>query len=119
MNKEINREKINAVFKQVVLLSAKNAKNINLLEDAIADLVYRGKVFRHEYRMVSNLRHIAALKQAQKLIAEALNSLDNKLSPEFISQDIKEAIQLTDDILGKVFSEDLLDKIFSNFCIGK
>jgi tRNA modification GTPase len=69
--------------------------------------------------LVSNLRHIQALKDAQKVIAGAVNSVDNKLSLEFIAQDIKEAALHLDEILGKRFSEDLLDKVFSQFCIGK
>ena len=69
--------------------------------------------------MVSNLRHIEAVRRAQKLIAQALNSLDNKLSLEFVAQDIKDSLVNLDDILGRRFSEDLLDKIFSEFCIGK
>ncbi|MFA5276732.1 MAG: tRNA uridine-5-carboxymethylaminomethyl(34) synthesis GTPase MnmE [Candidatus Omnitrophota bacterium] len=119
LNNKIKSEKITKIFRHTVALSAKKNKNIDLLEEAIADLIYRGEVFRAEYSMVSNLRHITALRHAQKLIAEALNSLDNKLPPEFISQDIKEAMSFIDDILGKTFTEDLLDKIFSDFCIGK
>ena len=119
LKNKINRDKIGKIFKHTIVLSAKKARNINLLEEAIADLVYKGKVYRNEFAMVSNLRHINALRQAQKLIAEALNSLDNNLTPEFISQDIKEALIFIDDILGKSFSQDLLDKIFSDFCIGK
>jgi tRNA modification GTPase len=69
--------------------------------------------------MVSNFRHIDALSKAQKLVAEATNSLDNKLSLEFIAQDIKDALENLDYILGRRFSGDLLDKIFSEFCIGK
>ena len=69
--------------------------------------------------VISNLRHIEKLKAAQKLIAEAHDSLDNKLSLEFIAQDVREALGYFDDILGKRFSEELLDKIFSDFCIGK
>jgi tRNA modification GTPase len=69
--------------------------------------------------LVSNLRHIEALKKTEKLVVGSLNSLDNKLSLEFIAQDLKEALSNLDDILGRRFSEDLLDKIFSEFCIGK
>ena len=82
-------------------------------------MVYKGKVVASESVTVSNLRHISFIKETQKLIAEALDSLDSKLSIEFISQNIKDALLYLDDILGKRFSEDLLDKIFSEFCIGK
>ena len=106
-------------FKYVIDISAKKIKNINLLEEAIANLVYNGKINKPESVLVSNLRHIEAFKATQKLIAGALNSLDNKLSYEFVTQDIKDALGHLDDILGKRFFEDLLDKIFSEFCIGK
>ncbi|MBC8436648.1 MAG: tRNA uridine-5-carboxymethylaminomethyl(34) synthesis GTPase MnmE, partial [Candidatus Omnitrophica bacterium] len=57
--------------------------------------------------------------EAQKLIAETLHSLDNKISAEFIAQGIKDALLQLDIILGKEAPADLLDKIFSDFCIGK
>ena len=119
LKQKIEKDKILKRFKDVIDISAKKLKNINLLEDAIANLVYGGKISSSESVMVSNLRHIETIKQAQKLIAQALNSLDNKLSLEFIAQDIKDALGHLDEILGKRFSEDLLDKIFSEFCIGK
>jgi tRNA modification GTPase len=119
LKQKIEREKISKIFKTTVDISAKKLRNINLLEDAVAKLVYNGKVLTGEPVMVSNLRHIEALKKAEKLIARALNSLDNKLSQEFIAQDLKDAGLYLDDILGKRFQEDLLEKIFSEFCIGK
>lgn len=116
---KIERAKIQNKFKQIVNISAKSMKNINLLEDAIANLVWDGKLRCPEAAMVTNLRHIELIRKAQKLVAGAVDSLDNKLSLEFIAQDIKDALGYLDDILGKKFSEDLLDKIFSEFCIGK
>ncbi len=118
---KIEREKIQKKFKRIVDISAKKMKNIELLEDAIANLVYDGKLRCSEAAMVSNLRHIESIKKAQKLIAEAVGSAgNNNLLPiEFIAQDIKDALGYLDDVLGKRFSEELLDKIFSEFCIGK
>jgi tRNA modification GTPase len=119
LKQRIQKEKLLKNFKQVFEISAKKSKNINLLEDAIANLVYKGEVAGSESLLVSNLRHIEALREAQKVIAGAINSVDNKLSLEFIAQDIKEAVLYLEGISGKRFSEDLLDKIFSEFCIGK
>jgi len=119
LKQKINKDNLLKKFVHLIEMSAKKPKNINLLEKKIADLVYKGKVAGCESVVVSNLRHIEALKPAQKLIAEATKSLDNKLSPEFIAQDIKDALIYIDELLGKKFSEDLLDKIFSEFCIGK
>jgi len=119
LKQKIEKDEILKRFKYVIDISAKKFKNINLLEDAVVNLVYNGKVKSSEPILVTNLRHIEAIKEAQKLVAEALNSLDNRLSPEFVAQGIKDALLYLDDILGRRFSEDLLDKIFSEFCIGK
>jgi tRNA modification GTPase len=119
LKQKIERAKIGKKFASVIEISAKKAKNIKSLEDAIADLAYGGKIKASESILVSNQRHIQSIREAQKLIAEAVNSLDNKLSPEFIAQAVKEALGHIDEILGRRFSEGLLDKIFSEFCIGK
>lgn len=119
LKQRIEQDQVQKSFKLTVGISAKQPKNINLLEDAIADLIFNGRVTQHEPLAVANLRHASALRDTQILIAQALNSLDNKLSSEFIAQDVKEALVKLDELLGERFSEDLLDKIFSEFCIGK
>jgi len=119
LTQKIQRDYIAKKFRHVIGISAKKLKNINLLEEAIAGFVYNGKVVSLGSALASNARHIEALKKAQKLVAQAIDSLDNRLSLEFIAQDIKDALLYCDDILGKRFSENLLDKIFGEFCIGK
>jgi len=119
LKQRIGRGTITKRFFPTVRISAKKSRNINLLEDAIASLVYEGKINSSEPAIISNLRHIEALNAAQKLVAQAVHSLDNKLPLEFIAQDLKDALAHLDSLLGKKFSEDLLDKIFSEFCIGK
>lgn len=119
LKQKIERNRVFKKFNRVVEISAKKNRNINLLEEEIASLIYKGGVPVAEPIMVSNLRHITLIKEAQKLIAQAGDSLDNKVSLEFAAQDIKDAISYLDEISGKKFREDLLDKIFSKFCIGK
>ena len=119
LRQRIDKEKVRKVFPCLVELSAKKSRNIDLLEDAVVDQVYKGAVLSPEPAMVSSLRHISAISAAEKLIAEAGNSLDNNLSGEFIAQGVKDALVYLDNILGKDYPEDLLDKIFSRFCIGK
>jgi tRNA modification GTPase len=115
----INEDAVQGNFKQTIRISAKKMRNIGLLEEAIAEVVYKGHLRSTESILVSNIRHIEKIKKAQKLIAESISSLDNKISIEFVAQNIKDAVGYLDDILGKRFSEDLLDRIFSRFCIGK
>ncbi|MFA5096844.1 MAG: tRNA uridine-5-carboxymethylaminomethyl(34) synthesis GTPase MnmE, partial [Candidatus Omnitrophota bacterium] len=119
LKQKVERDKLEKSFKHIVAISAKKTKNIGLLEKAIAGLVYGGQVPGSEPLLVANLRYIKAIQKAEKVIAEARESLDNRLPPEFIAQGIKEALGYLDEVLGKKFSEDLLDKIFAEFCIGK
>jgi len=119
LKQRIEEPWIRKTFKFTVGLSAKIPRNIHLLEDAISGLIFDGSVCSGEPLMIANLRHVNALRGAQILIAQALDSLDNKLSSEFIAQDVKEALVKLDELLGMRFSEDLLDRIFGEFCIGK
>jgi len=119
LRQQIEKTELLKRFDRVVNISAKKAKNINLLEEEISDFVFKGKITASETALIANRRHIECVRQAQKLIEEALNSLDNRLSLEFIAQGIKDAVGNLDGVLGKNFPEDLLDKIFSDFCIGK
>jgi tRNA modification GTPase len=115
----IEKTKIAKIFGPPLEISAKHSKNISQLKEAIVATAFIGNQPAKEHVLVSNLRHINALKQARALVLEAQTSLQNGLSEEFVSQSLKEAVALLDQILGKSFSEDLLDKIFSEFCIGK
>ncbi len=117
--RRIATEKIRKRFPHIVELSARNMKNINLLEDKISDLVSAGSVSIDQEAAMSNLRHIELIKKSRNAISQALDSADKGLSWEFISEDIKRSVYFLDELLGKSFSEDLLDNIFSNFCIGK
>ncbi|MCX5694287.1 MAG: tRNA uridine-5-carboxymethylaminomethyl(34) synthesis GTPase MnmE [Candidatus Omnitrophica bacterium] len=115
----IEKDEIVQIFPRVITLAAKSGKNLNLLEDALYSFVYQGKLPGPELALVSNLRHIQALRDTRQLIDEARHMFADKLSIEFITQNLKDACSYLDGILGKDFSTDLLDKIFMDFCIGK
>ena len=115
----IEKDQISRVFPLVVQLCAKKSQNINLLEDALSDFVYQGKLFAPEFTLVSNLRHIQALRNTKKRIGQTKVALGDKLPPECIGQLLKDACVYLDGILGRSFPEDLLERIFADFCIGK
>jgi len=119
LKSRIEKGQINSAFHNVVEICAKSAKNISLLEDALCGFVYQGKLPGPEFTLVSNLRHERALKSARKLINQARAALTGRLPPEFIAQNLKDACVYLDQILGRSFSEDLLERIFTDFCIGK
>jgi tRNA modification GTPase len=115
----IEEERVAANFRTVLRVSAKKAVNIGLLEEAIAGFVYAGRLNPAEPAMVSSRRHASALKQAENFVALALDSLDNKAALDCVCEDIRQALGCVDGLLGKDRSGELLQRIFSDFCVGK
>ena len=119
LKQRIEKDKLAGYFKNIIFISARRLKGIDLFEKAITDFIYGNSLIIPEHALVSNMRHIEALKESGKFIDSALKAIDKDLDIELVSQDIKDALGFLDDILGKRFSEKLLDKIFNEFCIGK
>lgn len=69
--------------------------------------------------MLTNIRQISAARRALSAIENAVTSIDDKLGVEFTAFDLKEASTSLEEIIGKVTSDDILNRIFDNFCIGK
>ena len=69
--------------------------------------------------IVSNLRHAEALQNAATALEKVLNGIDNPITSDFLAIDIKQALQHLGEITGSISTDDLLDNIFSKFCIGK
>lgn len=115
----LEKNEIAKVFSKIVEISAKSGKNIDCLEEALCEFVYQGKLNSPEHLLVSNLRHIHALKDAKELINQAKSTAANNLPIELVAQNLKDACAYLDRILGRSFSKDLLERIFADFCIGK
>ncbi len=107
-------------FKNCVNVSALNKRGIDQLEKAIVYSVWHGaqEMGQHDV-LISNMRHVSALKQALTDLNGATALMDDQASWEFVSEQIKAAINQLDAITGRNIDEDLLDRIFSDFCIGK
>ncbi|MFA5319621.1 MAG: tRNA uridine-5-carboxymethylaminomethyl(34) synthesis GTPase MnmE [Candidatus Omnitrophota bacterium] len=106
-------------FGNSLSVSARKGINIGLLEEKIAGKIFKGGVPEGESLFVSNRRHLELLRQAEKYLCEAFVSCVKDISPELAAQDIRDALGNLDSILGFNFSDDVLKRIFSRFCIGK
>ena len=69
--------------------------------------------------MVSNVRHIDALRKADEGLQKAARIIVEGISLEFVSEEIKVAVNILDSITGRNIDTDLIDTIFTQFCIGK
>src|SRR5208283_3588652 len=103
----------------VIEVSALAAESIRELEIKIVEIVGRNKNFDKHFILISNIRHIKALERAREHLQGAGRLMDENTSLEFISEEIKGAVNQLDAITGRNIDEDLLDRIFSEFCIGK
>lgn len=104
---------------QVLRISVQDGTGINTLEEAIVERVYSGQVTQSEGAYVTNVRHIAVLRQAYQHLAEARNTIAVNMPPDCIVVDLRAAWERLGEITGDTAGEDLLDQIFSRFCIGK
>ena len=100
-------------------ISAKYGDGLDRLKEQILVLAGRERNSPEKDVVIGNLRHKTALERAEAFIQKAGESLRSGLSPEFAALDVREALRHLEEIVGQTTSEDLLDRIFSSFCIGK
>ncbi|HLG39567.1 MAG TPA: tRNA uridine-5-carboxymethylaminomethyl(34) synthesis GTPase MnmE [Chitinophagaceae bacterium] len=102
----------------IVFISAKQKLHTEVLKEKMVDTVLQGKI-QTENIIVTNARHYHALKEVEKSLNDIKNGLDKKLSGDLLALDIRRCLHYLGEITGEVTNEDMLDYIFSKFCIGK
>ena len=102
-----------------VVTSTLSGEGLPELEETVANLVLAGKTLHSESALVTSARHQEALRLAAEHLRASLVPLDRGLPLDFVSIDLRAAYDALGEITGETASDDLLDKIFSEFCIGK
>ncbi len=105
--------------KRILRVSAKTGEGIDKLEEVLAGLAVAEVTGGGETPVMANLRQLEALENAMNSIREATHALVNSVAPDLTAIDIHEALFWLDQITGRSASDDLMEKIFSEFCIGK
>src|SRR3972149_346399 len=103
----------------IVKISA--LKNIGLdeLRNQIFDIIYNGHCKTPEGIFITRERHRELLSKSQDSLNKAINAINQNLSPEFIAADLRLSLDSLGEITGETYSEDVLNRIFQEFCIGK
>jgi len=109
----------NFVTKNSLCISAKTGNGIDALMGLLKLKSMVANSFSEKSAVVSNLRHKTALDKANKYLEKAVKSIENKLSGEYISVDLRNAESALGEIIGIVTTDDILNNIFTKFCIGK
>ena len=113
----IAKDKFSSV-ENIVFISAKDHKHLEVLKERMVDKVISGKV-QPEDTIVTNARHYHALKEVARSLADIKKGLDDKLAGDLLALDIRRGLHYLGEITGEITNEDQLDYIFSKFCIGK
>lgn len=100
-------------------ISARSGLGLEELKKAIMDLSVSGETETPSEAVLTNLRHKLAVEKSLSNIQNAKDSIAAGLSAEFAAFDLREALDHLDEITGKKIDDDILDTIFSRFCIGK
>lgn len=101
-----------------LLISAKTKEGMDVLENALLEKVNLSHINTSE-TLVTNIRHVEALKQTQNSLNSVLENIHNPVTSDFLAMDIKQALHYLGEITGTVTTDDLLENIFTKFCIGK
>jgi len=101
-----------------VLISARDKVGIEELKVTLLEQVNLHHINTNE-TLVTNVRHVEALKLTENALQRVMDNVDNPVTSDFLAMDIKQALHYLGEITGTVTTDDLLENIFTKFCIGK
>jgi tRNA modification GTPase len=102
----------------LIFISARNKDGIDLLKQEILRKINLHSINTDDV-LVSNIRHLEALQKTEESLQRVLQNIDQPITSDFLASDIKQALYYLGEITGQVTTDDLLETIFSKFCIGK
>jgi tRNA modification GTPase len=102
-----------------VALSAKTGEGVEDLRVAIRSALVGGGADTTDGVMVTNVRHQAALERAMESLSQAKRSVGQRMADEFVAVDVRAAAEALGEITGAITTDEILEQIFSTFCIGK
>ncbi len=104
---------------KIVVSSLKREKGAEEIKKAIKDMFFSGNLSQNDQLIITAERHVNLIKQSQNAISDGIDSLLGGMPLDMLSVDIRNAAEYLGEIVGMSISENLIDKIFSSFCIGK
>jgi len=100
-------------------VSCVTGQGIEALKDALKEMIWSGAIQAEMLQVTINARHFEALTRAREGVLAAKAALEAQASLELVAMDLRIALNALGEITGQTTTEDLLDRIFSQFCIGK
>ncbi len=104
---------------EIICASVANGQGISELEEKIENLVYGGGIRQEERSLVTNVRHEELLRKAEKSLADALLLVKQGEALDILEIDVRSAYDYLGEIIGETVGDDIIDEVFSRFCLGK
>lgn len=126
LERKVTKEEIKKICKEynienipVIEISAKEEKGIDRLEEIVKEMFYHGEISFNNEIYITNIRHKTALERAKDSLMKVIESIENDMPEDFYSIDLMDAYEILGSITGEMVGEDLVNEIFSKFCMGK
>ena len=114
---KIDKSKLD--FKHIVSTNTNTLDGIEPLKEEIKSMFKLSEIKEDDYTYLANERQLSLAKQALKSLGDAKNSLESDEPVDIIEIDLKEVFDILGSITGESYSDELLDELFANFCVGK
>ena len=106
-------------YSDIVYTNTKTNDGIDSLKEKIIELFNLNELSQNDYNGLNNVRQISLAKEAEKIMQEVNNAISVNIPIDMIEIDLKRAWEKLGEIIGETYSEELIDQLFSQFCLGK
>ena len=119
INKIDLESKLNLHITDAIKISIKDNTGIENIKKRIIEIFNLDKISTSDMSYLSNARSISLLKQSLNKLNECLENINNNVPVDIIELDLKESWNILGEIIGETYTDELIDEIFSRFCLGK
>lgn len=128
LNSVVSEENLKALMNEilpdrndipVIRISAREHKGIDLFENAVKEIFFQGQLSHNNEIIITNMRHKEALKNSYESLMLVKQSIENGMEEDFYSIDLMNAYSELGKIIGEEVDDDVVEEIFSKFCMGK
>ena len=117
LEKKINTEEIE--YKNIIYTNTKDIDGIDSLKNKIIELFNLEKLTQDDNNFLTNVRQISLAKEAYNILLEVETGIENNVPVDMIEIDIKRSWEKLGEIIGETYTEELIDQLFTQFCLGK
>lgn len=117
LDNKLEIDKLN--LKNIIYTSTLKKKGIDELKNKIIEIYNLEEIENNDMTYLNNARSISLLKESMNLIISSIENINNNFPIDIVEIDIKESCKKLNEILGENYNENLLNELFSNFCLGK